>query len=89
LLHMSKHKTIYDNEYRAVLNRLVQERKRLGLSQHEVAELTNLNQSEISKIENFERRLDVLEFKKMLMAYIINTNEPLSNFVKSFFKLEP
>jgi transcriptional regulator with XRE-family HTH domain len=86
---MSKHKTIYDNEYRAVLNRLVQERKRLGLSQHEVAELTNLNQSEISKIENFERRLDVLEFKKMLMAYRINTNEPLSNFVKSFFKLEP
>ena len=86
---MSKHKTIYDNEYRAVLNRLVQERKRLGLSQHEVAELTNLNQSEISKIENFERRLDVLEFKKMLMAYRINTNEPLSIFVKNFFKLEP
>jgi len=85
---MSNHKTIYDSEYRALLDCLVQERKRLGLSQQEVAQLTNLNQSEISKIENFERRLDVLEFKKILMAYRINMNEPLSFFVKNFFNLE-
>jgi transcriptional regulator with XRE-family HTH domain len=85
---MSKHKTIYDSEYRALLDGLVKERKRLGLSQQEVAQLTNLNQSEISKIENFERRLDVLEFKKILMAYRIDMNEQLSFFVKTFFNLE-
>lgn len=85
---MSKQKTIYDSEYRALIGSLVQERKRLGLSQHEVSELTDLNQSEISKIENFERRLDVLEFKKLLLAYRINGNRPLSVLVKNFFNLE-
>lgn len=85
---MSKQKTIYDSEYRALIDSLVRERKRLGLSQQEVSELTNLNQSEISKIENFERRLDILEFKKLLLAYRINRNQSLSFLVKNYFNLE-
>lgn len=85
---MSKQKTIFDSEYRALIDSLVQERKRLGLAQSEVARLTNLNQSEISKIENFERRLDVLEFKKLLLAYRIGENQFLSDLIKSYFNLD-
>lgn len=85
---MSKQKTVYDSEYRALIDGLARERKRLGLSQCEVSELTHLNQSEISKIENFERRLDILEFKRLLLAYRINGNQSLSFLVKNYLNLE-
>ncbi len=54
--------TIYDKRYRRLLNWLVEERKKQGIKQNDIAEQTGLGQWQLSKIERFERRMDALEF---------------------------
>lgn len=54
--------TIHNPRYRNIINKLVKQRKDAGIKQEEVAKAINLTQPDISKIERFERRLDVLEF---------------------------
>ena len=58
--------SIYKKEYQALIRNLVSLRKAKGLSQKEIALVIGLEQSHISKIENCERRLDVLEFLILL-----------------------
>ena len=77
-------KTIHDNLYQRLINELAQERIRLNISQGELAALIGLNQSDVSKIEKFERRLDVLEFSMILKALRINENVRLQMIVKDF-----
>ena len=77
-------KTIHDSLYRKLVNELTQERIRLNISQGELATQVGLNQSDISKIEKFERRLDVLEFSMILKALRIKENVRLQNIVKDF-----
>tara|TARA_R110001592_G_scaffold363355_1_gene685045 strand:+ start:9894 stop:10160 length:267 start_codon:yes stop_codon:yes gene_type:complete len=77
-------KTIHDNLYRSLINELTQERVRLNISQGELADHLGLNQSDISKIEKFERRLDVLEFSMILKALRIKESVRLQNIVKDF-----
>lgn len=67
---------------------LSHERKRLGLSQAEVSQQMNMTQSDISKIETGERRIDVLEFKKLLKIYRVSENIKLNNFIVNFLELE-
>lgn len=77
-------KTIHDNLYQRLINELAQERIRLNISQGELAAQIGLNQSDVSKIEKFERRLDVLEFSMILKALRINENVRLQMIVKDF-----
>ena len=77
-------KTIHDGVYRRLVNELTQERIRLNISQGELASAVGLNQSDISKIEKLERRLDVLEFALILKALRIKENVRLQNIVKDF-----
>jgi transcriptional regulator with XRE-family HTH domain len=77
-------KTIHDGLYRKLVNELTQERVRLNISQGELAIQLGLNQSDISKIEKLERRLDVLEFTMILKALRIKENIRLQNIVKDF-----
>jgi transcriptional regulator with XRE-family HTH domain len=77
-------KTIHDSQYRKLISELAQERIRLNISQGELATQVGLNQSDVSKIEKFERRLDVLEFFMILKALRIKENVRLQNFVKDF-----
>jgi len=77
-------KTIYDRLYRRLVSELTQERIRLNISQGELATQVGLNQSDISKIEKFERRLDVLEFSMILKALRIKENVRLQNIVQEF-----
>jgi len=77
-------KTIHDNLYQRLINDLAQERIRLNISQGELAAQIGLNQSDVSKIEKFERRLDVLEFSMILKALRINENVRLQMIVKDF-----
>lgn len=77
-------KTIHDSVYRSLVNELTQERIRLNISQGELANVVGLNQSDISKIEKLERRLDVLEFALILKALRIKENVRLQNIVKDF-----
>lgn len=53
--------TIHDRRYRALVESLVALRKQAGLPQSAVASALRCSQSEVSKIERCERRLDVIE----------------------------
>lgn len=77
-------KTIHDKLYRRLVSELAQERIRLNISQSELATQVGLNQSDVSKIEKFERRLDVLEFAMILKALRIKENMRLQNIVNDF-----
>lgn len=65
----------------------MEERVRLNISQNELAAQVSLNQSDISKIEKFERRLDVLEFSMILDALRIHENPRLQRIIKAFIGL--
>lgn len=59
------------NEHELIVKRLVVARRKAGLTQAEVAEKLKQTQSYISKIENNQKRIDVLELKKFAQIYEI------------------
>ncbi len=81
---MTKTKTIYNKSYQSLISELTKERIRLSISQSELADNVGLNQSDISKIEKFEKRLDVLEFSLILKELRINENIRLQRIIKDF-----
>ena len=54
--------SIHSEEYKKLLDLLVGARKTAGVTQQQVADALGLPQSFVSKYENGERRLDVIEF---------------------------
>ena len=84
---MGKEKSIFDDEYRALVRVLTQERRRLNISQADLAAQLGLHQSDISKVENLERRLDVLEFARLLMVFRVSENHLLAEEIRSFLHL--
>lgn len=80
-------KTIHKNEYLKLINVMSSERKRLGLSQTDVARELEMSQSDISKIESGERRLDVHELKLFLQIFRINTNAKLQVEILKYFNI--
>jgi len=81
---MNKNKTIHDKRYQEFISELTKERIRLSVSQGELATQIGLNQSDISKIEKFEKRLDVLEFALILKELRISENSRLQQIVNRF-----
>ena len=81
---MKKSKTIFDQRYQRLVSELAKERIRLSISQEELAVQIGLNQSDISKIEKYEKRLDVLELSMLLKALRIEENVKLQKVVKEF-----
>ncbi|MBQ8346551.1 MAG: helix-turn-helix transcriptional regulator [Alphaproteobacteria bacterium] len=55
-------KSVFTDRYRLFLQLLIQERKNKGITQVKLAALLQKPQSYVSKYENGERRLDVIEF---------------------------
>ena len=55
-------KSVFTKEYAVMLDVLIQARKSQGFSQQDVADRLGKPQSFVSKYENGERRLDILEF---------------------------
>lgn len=55
-------KSVFTDRYKLFLYLLVQERKDRGITQVSLAKRLNKPQSYVSKYENGERRLDVVEF---------------------------
>lgn len=70
-------KSIYTKEYKETIGRLKQARTFARLSQRAVADKLGKPQSYISKIESGERRLDVVELKKLSEIY----KKPVSYFI--------
>ncbi len=60
--------TIHDNRYKNTIEILVRERKTAGITQADLAKMTGFFQPDISKIERFERRLDITEFIDLIEA---------------------
>lgn len=54
--------SVYSEEYQRVISALKQARKARGITQAQLAEALGKPQSFIAKVENGERRLDVVEF---------------------------
>ena len=55
-------KSIYQDAYQELLSQLIEARKAEGLTQQQLADKLARPQSFVSKIENADRRLDVIEF---------------------------
>jgi transcriptional regulator with XRE-family HTH domain len=61
-------KSVHNKKYGSFLGFLIDARKRAGLTQVEVAARLARPQSYVSKYENGERRLDVVEFLEVAQA---------------------
>ena len=68
-------KSIYNDEYRKIIDVLKAARKSAGLTQQDIADALCRPQSYVAKIEGYERRLDVVEFLHFCRAVEI---EPAS-----------
>ena len=62
-------KTIYDERYVRLIERLKQRRQELGLRQEQVARKFHRSRTWVSKVEQRERRLDVVELQDLCDFY--------------------
>ena len=58
-------KTLGSKEHRALIDFLVQQRERLGMTQSELADAIGEYQSFVARLESGQRRLDVIEFLRL------------------------
>ena len=73
-------KKIQQGDYRALRACLKDMRKQSGLTQIKLAQVIGADQSDISKIERGERRIDVVEFIYICRALGISMEEFISAF---------
>lgn len=67
----------FDREYRAIVETLKLNRKAAGVTQWDLAHALGTDQSQISKLERSERRLDVIDYLRICHAIGIDPGEPL------------
>ncbi len=68
------------------LKLILNARKLSGLTQKQLADILRKNQAYISKYENGDRRLDVIEFLEISHAMNVNPVEIISDLEKSWKK---
>jgi len=73
----------FHKEYKVLINLIYAYRIKAGLKQIEVAEKLNVPQSFISKIENGERKIDLVELIRLCEIF----NIPIQEFIETYFKL--
>ncbi len=61
--------SVYNDDYKKLIERLRQARLDAGLSQQVVADELNKPQSYVSKVESGDRRLDIIEVKEFAKLY--------------------
>jgi transcriptional regulator with XRE-family HTH domain len=67
--------------YEAVICAIVEVRKAKGLTQREVAERLGKPRSFVSKIENRERRIDIVEFVALSRALGVDPQDLLTTVI--------
>ena len=70
-------KTIYSEEHKYMVGRLITARKKAQLKQEDVARLLGKTQSFISKLESGQRRIDLVQLKNFAKLY----RKPISYFI--------
>jgi transcriptional regulator with XRE-family HTH domain len=76
-------KSVHTRNYRAFLELLIKARKGAGVTQEQLARRLNRPQSFISKYENGERRVDVIELLQILQSIGVEPMSFLRKIVKS------
>lgn len=71
--------SIYSKEYQLVINTLRSARLEKGLTQVTLAKMLGKPQSFIAKVENGERRLDVVEFIHFAQQLSVDPAEVIKN----------
>lgn len=74
-------KTIHDDRYQALIRRLVAEREQRSITQAVLASALVRPQSYVAKVENLERRLDIVELADWLDALEVERQEFMSHFL--------
>lgn len=69
--------SVYREEYQRVITALKNARKACGITQAQLAEVLGKPQSFIAKVENSERRLDVVEFVHLARRVDVEVEEVL------------
>ena len=72
-------KTIYSQEHKILVKKLIKAREDVNLRQEDVAKLLNKTQSFISKLESGQRRIDLVQIKAFANIY----KKPISFFFSS------
>lgn len=67
--------SLHTKAYKEVIDRLKKARLDAGLTQVEVAKMLNKPQSFLSKIENRQRRLDILEIQELAKLYRVKIDD--------------
>lgn len=62
-------KTIYSKNHKYLVEQLKKARKEAGLDQREVGRLLGKSQSYVSKMESGQRRVDIVQLKKLAQMY--------------------
>ena len=71
----TRKKSIHTQEYREIISKLINFRKKADLTQIEVADLLKCSQSYISKIENCQIRIDFIQLRTFADLYKTNIKE--------------
>lgn len=66
--------TIHDARYQRLIDILIQKRVSAGISQSKLADELGMSQPDVSKVERFVRRVDVLEFFDWVIALATLSN---------------
>ncbi|MEG3135530.1 helix-turn-helix transcriptional regulator [Rouxiella sp. T17] len=78
--------SVYSEDYQSVISMLKNARKERGITQTQLSEAFGRPQSFIAKVENGERRLDIVEF--LHLARLLNF-EPAAVIDKIYRKYQP
>lgn len=73
--------SVYSEEYQRVINALKNARKERGITQAQLAEALGRPQSFIAKVENGERRLDVVEFVHLARLVEVDPGEMIKRLL--------
>ena len=74
--------SLRDARYRAVVERLVQHRTDVEISQRALAERLGQSRSFVGKVETFERRLDFVQLVEWLRALGVDERKFLIDMLK-------
>jgi len=69
-------------QYRIIIDGLIQRRKELGLTQWDVARRVGIDQSQLSKLERGERRLDIIDYARFCAVLDMNPADLLNKAMR-------
>ena len=76
-------KSVHTRNYRLFLESLIKARKNAGVTQEQLAKRLNRPQSFVSKCENGERRVDIVELLEILQSIGVEPIHFIRKIVKS------